>query len=212
VLLQVALQAQIRVEQQQAGFDEVANMLADKLIRRHPHVFADALAKTPAEVLKHWDAIKAAEAGIENQPRRVDHGVPRGLPALEKARKVQGRAAREGFDWDDVRDVAAKVEEELGETRKHLRGRNRAALREEIGDLLFAVVNLARFTGVNAEEALEDAVRKFVRRYSQVQHSVHDSGRKMKECTLAELDVEWERAKKSERTRKRRRAVTSKKL
>lgn len=205
VLLQVALQAQIRAENRQSGFDEVADLLADKLVRRHPHVFADALAKTPAEVLKHWDAIKAAEAGESQGPRRVDHGIPRGLPALEKARKVQGRAAREGFDWDDVRDVAAKVEEELGETRKHLRGGNRAALREEIGDLLFAVVNLARFTGINAEEALEDGVKKFVRRYSQVQGRIDDSGRRMKDCTLAELDAEWEAAKKVEGTRKGRR-------
>jgi tetrapyrrole methylase family protein/MazG family protein len=205
VLLQVALQARIRDEKKQGGFDHIAGMLADKLIRRHPHVFADALARTPAEVLRHWDAIKAAEAGEASRPRRVDHGIPRGLPALEKARKVQGRAAREGFDWDKVCDVAAKVEEELREARRHLRGPDRKALAEEIGDLLFAVVNLARFTGVNAEEALEGAVKKFVRRYTIVQDRIHRSGRRMKECTLRQLDAEWNEVKKAERrpTRKR---------
>lgn len=199
VLLQVALQAQIRAEGKQSGFDEVAGRLADKLVRRHPHVFGAEAAKTPAEVLKHWDRIKAAEAGEQDKPRRVDHGIPRGLPALEKARKVQGRAAREGFDWERVRDVVAKVEEELREARRHLRGTNRKALAEEIGDLLFAVVNLARFTGVNAEEALESAVKKFVGRYSKVQERIHASARRMKDCTLSELDAEWESVKRAER-------------
>jgi tetrapyrrole methylase family protein/MazG family protein len=204
VLLQVVLQAHIRDESRQGGFDHIAGLLADKLIRRHPHVFADALAKTPAEVLKHWDAIKASEAGAEVGARRVDHGIPRGLPSLEKARKVQGRAAREGFDWDNVEDVAAKVEEELREARRHLRGGKRLALREELGDLLFAVVNLARHAGINAEEALGYAVKKFVRRYSQVQCRVRGSGRRMNDCSLSELDAEWEKVKKVERSRKAR--------
>jgi tetrapyrrole methylase family protein/MazG family protein len=199
VLLQVALHARIREEAGRSGFDAVAGGLADKLVRRHPHVFGDSRADTSADVLRQWDWIKAGEAGVSDAPRPPDHGVPRHLPALERARKIQGRAAREGFDWPDIRGVGAKVEEELHETLAHLDGRDVARLREEIGDLLFAVVNLARFAGINAEEALNAAVAKFVRRYTRVQQRVAAEGRRPSQCTLAELDAHWEGVKREER-------------
>ena len=200
VLLQVALHAQIREETGHSGFDAIASGLADKLVRRHPHVFGDSRADTPADVLRHWDRIKAVEAGASDAPRPPDHGVPLHLPALERARKIQGRAAREGFDWPDIEGVGAKVEEELHETLAHLDDGDVTRLREEIGDLLLAVVNLARFAEINAEEALNAAVAKFVRRYSRVQHRVAAEGRRPSQCTLTELDAHWEAVKREERS------------
>lgn len=199
VLLQVALHACIREEAGQSGFDAVAGGLAEKLVRRHPHVFGDSRADTPEDVIRQWDRIKAGEAGVCEAPRPPDHGVPKHFPALERARKIQGRAAREGFDWPDIRGVGAKVEEELRETLAHLEDPDRTRLCEELGDLLFAVVNLARFAGINAEEALNAATAKFVRRYSRVQQRVHAEGRRPVHCTPSELDAHWEAVKREER-------------
>ena len=198
VLLQVVLQSQIRTEQGEFGFDDVANLLADKLIRRHPHVFADVVADTPAEVIRNWEAIKAAEKQSD-EPKSVVHGIPRHLPALQRAQRVQVRAARVGFDWDDVSDVICKVEEELAETREALASGDVAALKEELGDLLFATVNLSRFRQINAEEALDSAVKKFVFRFQEVERRIHESGRSLNDCTLEEMDAEWDNVKRASR-------------
>ncbi len=198
VLLQVVLQAQIRSEQGAFTFDDVASQLADKLIRRHPHVFADVVADTPAEVIKNWEAIKATEKQQDGRKSVVD-GIPRHLPSLQRAQRVQVRAARVGFDWDDVSDVICKVEEELAETREALASGDVAHLKEELGDLLFATVNLSRFREINAEEALDAAVKKFVFRFSEVERRIHATGRSLNDCTLAEMDAEWENVKEEGR-------------
>jgi tetrapyrrole methylase family protein/MazG family protein len=201
VLLQVVLQAQIRSEEGAFTFDDVADKLADKLIRRHPHVFGDVQADTPEEVIRNWEAIKAREkrAGVdgeETKPRSVADGLPRHLPSLQRAQRVQVRAARVGFDWDDVADVICKVEEELAETREALASGDVAHFKEEIGDLLFAAVNLSRFQEINAEEALDAAVGKFVRRFQEVERRIHASGRTLDDCTLEEMDAEWDNVKR----------------
>ena len=198
VLLQVVLQSRIRQEQGAFTFDDVANLLADKLIRRHPHVFADVVADTPADVIRNWEAIKAAEKQAD-EPKSVVHGIPRHLPALQRAQRVQVRAARVGFDWDDVSDVICKVEEELAETREALASGDEAALKEELGDLLFATVNLSRFRQINAEEALDAAVKKFVFRFQEVERRIHAAGRSLNDCTLEEMDAEWDNVKQASR-------------
>ena len=214
VLLQVVLQSQIRKEEGAFEFEDVANRLADKLIRRHPHVFADVKADTSADVIRNWEAIKAQERaqnvaetndsrdeGEAAKPARrsVVDGIPRHLPALQRAQRVQSRAARVGFDWDDVSDVIGKVEEELAEVREALASGDAKHLKEELGDLLFATVNLSRFQAINAEEALDAAVKKFAVRFNDVERRIHASGRKLNDCTLEEMDAEWDTVKREER-------------
>lgn len=197
VLLQIALQSEIRSEQGMFCFDDVANGLADKLIRRHPHVFSDVKADTAAEVVRNWERIKAEERA-EEEPRSLVDGIPRHLPALQRAQKIQSRVARVGFDWDDVRDVVGKVEEELLECREALEDNDHEHLKEELGDLLFATVNLSRFQGINAEEALEAGIKKFAIRFEAVEQRVLASGRALEDCTLEVLDAEWNAVKLAE--------------
>jgi tetrapyrrole methylase family protein / MazG family protein len=208
VLLQVLLQAQIRSESGSFRFDDVANRLAEKLIRRHPHVFGDVKADTPEDVVRNWEAIKSSEKGEEG-PRSLVEGIPRHLPALQRAQRVQGRVARVGFDWDDVSDVVCKVEEELAETREALLSGDAEHFREELGDLLFATVNLSRFQGINAEEALEAAVKKFANRFEALEARIHASGRSLNDCTLEEMDAEWDNVKRKSKVESRKSRVES---
>jgi tetrapyrrole methylase family protein/MazG family protein len=198
VLLHIALHSRIRQEEGVFTFDDVANRIADKLIRRHPHVFGDTPAGDAEQVLTNWEAIKAREKGGD-RPRSAIEGVPRHLPALQRAQRVQSRAARVGFDWEKAADVVAKIHEELGECEEARDAGNDAALEHELGDLLFAVVNLARFVGVDAEDALRKTIDRFGRRFQHVEARVHDQGKHMPDCPLAELDGYWEEAKREER-------------
>ena len=194
VLLQVALHARIRQEQGAFTFDDVADALADKLIRRHPHVFADVKVEDSGQVLRNWEVIKAGEREQNGGGSALD-GVPRHLPALQKAAQVQSRAARAGFDWEHVRDVAAKVDEELAELREAMAHGDAARITEEVGDVLFSVVNLCRFLHVHPEEALEKTTARFAARFREVERSVAEQGRRIKDCSSAELDACWEAAK-----------------
>jgi len=197
LLLQVVFQARIREEEGAFTFRDVVDTLIAKLIRRHPHVFQGAEIRTPEAVLRRWEAIKAEEKG--EGARSVLAGIPRHLPALQRAQQVQGRAARVGFDWADPRDVAAKVEEEWAETRQAMERRNPEEVEEEIGDLLFAVVNLCRFQGVQAEQALDRATNKFIRRFQAMEERLRATGQTPENLTLADLDALWEEAKREER-------------
>ncbi len=197
VLLQVVFQAQIAAEEHRFSFDDVAHQIADKLERRHPHVFGDTKAADSNEVIKNWEAIKKTEKASAKRLSAVD-GVPRSMPALHKAHHVQKKAARVGFDWDTLEPVMAKIEEELAEVSEALAAEDDGKVKEEVGDLLFAVVNLTRFKGHDAEDVLHQAVEKFSRRFRAVEACIHESGRKMTDCTLEEMDVCWEAAKKQE--------------
>lgn len=203
VLLQVALHAQIRSEEGRFAFDDVAAALADKLIRRHPHVYGQAKARDSAAVLKNWEVIKAGEKA--SGPRSVVEGIPRHLPALHRAQRIQSRVARVGFDWKRVDAVLEKVEEEIGELRAAMKRKNARMVREEIGDLLFTIVNFCRFQNVDAEEALELTINKFLARFRIVEARVFASGRKLTDCTLKELDGYWDDAKREQRAPARRR-------
>jgi tetrapyrrole methylase family protein/MazG family protein len=192
LLLQVVFHAQIAGEARRFTFDDVAGTIADKLVRRHPHVFGSRKLKSSRQVLAQWENIKKNEKAAGSI---VAH-VPRYLPALMKADKVQRKVARVGFDWRRVEDVVAKVEEELAEVRQALASGNRKRFEEELGDLLFAAVNLARFQKLHAEELLNRTIARFVRRFQEVERAVHRQGGRLEDCTLEEMDALWETAKR----------------
>lgn len=200
LLLQVVFQAQIRAENNQFNFEDVVKRICAKLIRRHPHVFGSLKAASPKEVLRNWEKIKADEKKTRKSGKAsVLEGIPRHLPALHKAHQFQQRLARVGFDWTNVRDVMLKIEEELKEVKVALAKGHERQIRMEVGDLLFAVVNLCRFRKMHAEEVLQDAVAKFSKRFQEVERRVHKKGREITRCTLAELDKHWEAVKRSEK-------------
>jgi len=198
VLLQVLLQARIREEQDDFDFAAVAAHLRDKLIRRHPHVFGTSTATTAEEVVQNWNQIKSIErAGAP--VRRTLEGLPTALPALLRAQRMQARAARHGFDWEETGPVLEKIAEELDEVRSALESGSVDHLENELGDLLFAVVNLCRFQQVDAEDALRRGCAKFARRFHAVEDRLAAQQIDMGDCDLHRLDQEWEMVKAGER-------------
>lgn len=194
VLLQVVFQCEIREEQGKFDFDKVAATLAEKLIRRHPHVFGDVKAATTGEVLKNWEAIKQKEKE-KNPDRSAIDGVPEALPALLKAQRVQAKASRVGFDWKDSSGALDKIGEELNELREAIAAGDQAAIEDEMGDLLFSAVNTCRFLKVDAEGSLTIATEKFSARFRAVEKLARERGLDMKACTLAQLDELWDEVK-----------------
>lgn len=197
LLLQPLLHAEIAAETGAFDLDQMARGLAEKLVRRHPHVFGGSEAATSDAVLAQWDVIKRAEKGHQNSGYL--HGVGQGLPALMRAQKLQKKAARAGFDWPDLAPVLAKIKEELAETEEALGSDDDRAIEEEIGDLLFSVVNLARKAGVQAEAALAAANEKFVRRFHEVETRLQAKGSDLESATLEEMDAVWEESKAARR-------------
>ncbi|MCK5675569.1 MAG: nucleoside triphosphate pyrophosphohydrolase [Verrucomicrobia bacterium] len=198
LLLQIVFQSQICEEEGHFEFSDVATAIADKLERRHPHVFGEVEVSGTDEVLKNWDAIKKTEKQDGDQPASIVAGIPKYLPALQKAHQVQKRAARAGFDWAHIDDVLDKLHEEIEEVKEAISRNHEADIRDELGDLLFSVVNVSRFLGHNPEELLNQNIKKFVRRFQSVEEKVHAAGRDFKEFTLDELDVFWNEAKAGE--------------
>ena len=216
VLLQVMFQCVMAEQEGRFSFDDVANAISDKLVRRHPHVFGDVVADDPATVLKNWEQIKQQEHKKEARHSALD-GVPATLPSLLKAQRTQEKAARVGFDWQDAQGPLEKIEEELGELKEaaaaqkaavqaksdpDLHGAEYVHMKEELGDLLFAVANLARHLKVDSESALEGTTAKFARRFRAVEAAAKAAGRDLKAMTLAEMDELWEKAKSAERGEK----------
>jgi tetrapyrrole methylase family protein / MazG family protein len=201
VLMQVAFHAQIASEQKRFDLQDVARGLCEKLIRRHPHVFGQAQANTSDQVVVQWDKIKQQEhKDAGHEPRKSAlHGIPRHLPALWRAQKVQDKAAKAGFDWPDAQGILDKIEEELLEVRQAMAAGDKAAAGEEIGDLLFIVAKLGRFLGHPPEEALRGTIDKFSRRFLRMEKWLQEQGKSMESCSLAELEVLWKRAKSEER-------------
>lgn len=200
LLLQVVFQSQIASEEGSFTFDDVAKGIADKLVRRHPHVFGDVQADTPDQVIKNWEKIKKTEKGGET-PRSLVDGIPKHLPALSKAHLVQKRVAKVGFEWDDIRGVIDKLEEELAEVKEAMRQKNAAAIREELGDLMFSTVNLSRYLGHESEEVLNENIQKFMRRFQALENRLHNEGRELDECSIDELEAVWVSVKQDERSR-----------
>jgi MazG family protein len=191
MLLQVVFHADIGRTERRFDFDAVARSIAEKLVRRHPHVFGDGHCADSSEVLKRWEEIKHAEKG--GPPESLLDGLPHGLPALIRAEKVQKKAAKVGFDWPDAEPVWGKVQEELEEARS-------AApedLEEEIGDVLFAVVNLSRKLKIDPEIALSSATRKFEHRFREIETLARERGLKLPALGLDGLDRLWDEVKRN---------------
>jgi tetrapyrrole methylase family protein/MazG family protein len=194
LLLLVVMHAQIACETGRFGIEEVIEHVSDKLIRRHPHVFGTSEARDAGAVLKQWEAIKREE---KNADSHFLANLPKALPALVRAQKAQSKAARVNFDWTALPDVIAKVDEELDETKDAISSQHQENVEDEIGDLLFAVVNLARKCKIDAETALQSATDKFVARFNRLEDELKASGRKLGEVELAELDAIWDQIKKT---------------
>jgi len=201
VLLQVLFHAQIAAEDTRFNVQDVARRLCEKLIRRHPHVFGDRQVDHAEGVVAQWEQIKRQEhedQPPQQEPQSCLQGVPKHLPALHRAYKIQKKAAQVGFDWPQVEGVFDKIQEELAEVRQAMTANDKAAVAEEIGDLLFAVTNLSRFLGHFPEDALHTAVRKFEQRFMQVEQLLQQQGKTPEQCDLEELDALWERAKRED--------------
>jgi tetrapyrrole methylase family protein / MazG family protein len=196
LLLQVVLHAQMGKEEGTFTIDDVAREISEKLIRRHPHVFGDVQASTSKEVLKNWEAIKRGE---KQHRKYIVDGIPDALPALFRAEKMQRRVARVGFDWADMVPVLDKVEEEFAEFRMAIGTKDLENAQEELGDILFALVNVGRHANICAEDALRATVKKFGRRFRYIEDQYAKLGKDMKSATLEEMDKYWEESKKAER-------------
>ncbi|GAA0624230.1 nucleoside triphosphate pyrophosphohydrolase [Brevundimonas kwangchunensis] len=199
LLFQVVFHARMAEEQGLFVFDDVANAIADKLERRHPHVFGEEAAKADGVAQKaRWEDIKAAERKAKAQHGVLDD-VPVGLPALARAAKLTKRAARVGFDWPSTAEVLDKLDEEVGELKAEIVAGDLDKAREELGDLLFVMANLARKLGVEPEDALRGANAKFVRRFGFIEAELAKAGRTPEQSDLAEMDGLWDAAKVAER-------------
>jgi len=193
LLLHVVFHTEIAAEDDRFTIEDVLRAIIDKLVRRHPHIFGDTEVRDAGDVKRNWEQIKMDE-GRES----VIDGVPRSLPALLKAYRMQDKASKIGFDWERGEDVWAKVHEEIEELRLAVEGENSEDIEEEIGDLLFSIVNYARFLHVNPEDALRRTIDKFDRRFRHVEKRLREEGREPGDATLAEMDRYWDEAKRSE--------------
>ena len=193
MLLEVIFVAQIASEQETFTMSDVVQNITDKLIRRHPHVFDSSRAENSGEALAHWNAIKKSE---KPEDESVLKNVPAVLPALARAHKLSSRAATVGFDWSSFTDVQAKLKEEIQEFLDAIDSEQQDLIHEEIGDILFSIANLARHLKVNAELALHDTNRKFVKRFHYIEAQLKSSGRTVEEASLNEMEVLWQESKK----------------
>lgn len=194
ILLHVVMHSHLANEREAFTFEQVVETVCEKLIRRHPHVFGDTNAANSQEVLKQWEQIKRAEKGGEAS---VLAGLPAALPALMRAQNAQKKAARVGFDWDSAAPVFEKVDEELAEVRSAIEQGDTHAVEEEIGDLLFSVVNLARKLKVDSETALTAATSKFVTRFQAVEAALAETGQKIEQATPEEMNRLWDEHKRA---------------
>ncbi|MBI5248649.1 MAG: nucleoside triphosphate pyrophosphohydrolase [Desulfomonile tiedjei] len=177
--------------------EEIMQGAVNKMTRRHPHVFGDVEAKTPGEVIDNWAKIKASEENIRVRESLLD-GIPRSLPALNRAQKLARRAARVGFDWTRPEEVFAKVDEELRELKEALASGVGEHIKEELGDLLFVVVNAARHLEINSEVALTETSDKFERRFRHIETRLREQGKSLEQASLEEMDALWDEAKSKE--------------
>jgi MazG family protein len=203
MLLHVLFHAQLAKEMGQFDIDTVVGKISDKLVRRHPHVFGGETASTSEEVIKNWEAIKAQEKAqklTERTPeqRSILEGIPNKLPAIHEAHQISSRVARVGFDWPDIDAVFDKLQEEVLEVKEviaHAGDDKRDRLEDEIGDLLFVIVNIARHVKIDSESALKRSNRKFKSRFRFVERELARQGKKLEETSLSEMEALWQRAK-----------------
>jgi tetrapyrrole methylase family protein/MazG family protein len=200
LLFQVVFHARIAQERGEFDLADVIDRCHEKMTRRHPHIFGDADLRTAEDVLKNWEDIKAAEKGVPSSlhpesGRSLLDGIPSKLPALQRAYQMTAKASRVGFDWPRLEDILAKMREEVSELREAQSQQDPRKVADEVGDLLFVAVNIARFLGVDPETSLGRSNRKFDRRFRYVESEVKRQGRELKDASLAEMDALWEQAK-----------------
>lgn len=193
LLFQIVFHCQIAKERGAFDIQDVIDTVSEKLTRRHPHVFGDAKFETPEQVLKQWEDRKKEEG---KNRESILEGVPKELPSLLRAHRIQSRASRVGFDWNNIDGVMDKLDEELSEFRDALQQKDAAAIEEELGDIFFALVNISRFVRVNPEEALRKTIIKFISRFRFMEVKAAGMGRQLADMTPQELDDLWEEAKK----------------
>jgi MazG family protein len=201
LLLQILFHTEIAAEHGEFAMTDVLAGLVDKLVSRHPHVFGDATARTAGDVALQWEAIKQREAAAQGRPRSVIDGVPRALPALLRAQRIQSKAARVNFDWPDARAAWAKVEEEVQEAGAALAEGQPERVQEELGDVLFSLVNVARLSALDAEDVLQRAIEKFRRRFTTMESALSARGKSVTSVSTEELEQSWEAVKAQEPSR-----------
>jgi tetrapyrrole methylase family protein/MazG family protein len=198
LLLQVVFHAQIAKENGQFDVSDVVHGVSAKMVNRHRHVFGDEEAETSDDVMDIWEKVKKEEKGLKTQTQVLKE-IPGNLPALMRSFKVQQKAAQVGFDWDDIKDAMQKVKEEFNELEQACKSENEANIEEELGDLLFAVVNVSRFLKVQPELALTATTNKFIRRFEYVEQSAAGQGKQLTDMSLSEMDAFWDESKKLEK-------------
>jgi len=192
LLFQIVFQCQIAEEKGEFGLGDVIAGIAKKMISRHPHVFGDSDIRTSEEVLVKWDEHKKREG---KQKESILEGIPKTMPALLRARKLQDRAAKVGFDWDKIDDVLLKLDEEVNEFKESVKKKQESEIEDELGDILFMIVNISRFIGVNPEEALRKTISKFISRFRYIEMAAAERGEKLSDMSLAAMDALWDEAK-----------------
>jgi tetrapyrrole methylase family protein/MazG family protein len=203
LLFQVVFHARIAAERGEFDAYEICRRAYEKMVRRHPHIFGDATYSDARELLKHWEDIKAAEqqaAGRRKDRASLLDGVPAGLPALYAGYQISAKASRVGFDWPDPQGIRDKILEEFKELEEALEGQDQKRVKEEVGDLLFAALNVARFLQVDPETALAQANAKFAERFRRLERVFADQGRPLKDVPLDEMEAQWQKLKSSKET------------
>ena len=191
LLLHIVFYSKIGSETKDFDISDVINSICEKLIHRHPHIYSNVMVKDETEVKQNWENLKLKEGKTS-----VLQGVPKSLPALVKASRIQEKVAGVGFDWEHSDQVWDKVEEELGELKTEVKNKNKDAVENEFGDVLFSLINYARFLNINPENALERTNRKFIKRFQYLESKAKSLQKSLSNMTLAEMDVYWEEAKK----------------
>jgi len=194
VLYQVYAHSAIAADENKFSIDDVAQGIIKKLIHRHPHVFGEEQAKDKHDVLRNWEIIKKKE---KTERESILDGVPKDLPALHKAYRIQQKAARVGFDWEKTDDIIDKLDEEVLEFKEVIKSGDSSKIQEEAGDILFSMVNVLRFLNINPEEALSGGIQKFILRFRHIEREAKKKNKNLEDMTLQEMDALWEEAKNS---------------
>jgi len=193
LLFQIIFHCQIAKENGEFNINDVIKTISDKMIKRHPHVFGKEKFETAEDVIKQWEERKKEEGKFKES---ILEGIPKGLPSLLRAQRLQARAAKVGFDWQKVEDVFEKLDEELSEFRDALSNKKQQEIEDELGDIFFVLVNISRFVGINPEDALRKTISKFISRFRYIEMKAADAGKSLSDMTLEEMDALWDEAKK----------------
>ncbi len=195
LLYQILFHSKISSKNNEFDIKDVLNNLKEKMVRRHPHVFKEGQVNTPDQVIERWEEIKKEEKTHSNHPSILD-SVPKQLPSLLRAQKLQKKAAKEGFDWDEISDVFDKLDEEISEFKSAVLEGKGTDIQSELGDILFVLVNIAKFKKIDAEEALRSTNNKFIKRFQRIEKEVAKQGKTLKETSLEDMERHWQNAKK----------------